>query len=165
MGTGTSNTACSMTAGVFTGGPGATNSMIPLTKFHDGPDLPPRKDPYNNMTPRNVMATPNAYAFERSDTYTHMNPVGSVFAPAGVPPPQYEACSSFKKGVNDDQLYSEIPGEYLMVQNSKQDGLQPQAHYGNISSAEIQLQLRLSDTEKEDLSTKSDISVQEVYGN
>ena len=162
MGTGTSNAACSMTAGVFTGGPGATNSMIPLTKFHNGPDLPPRKNPYNNMTPRNVMATPNAYAFECSDTYTHMNPVGSVFAP-GVPPPQYEACSSFKKGV-DDQLYSEIPGEYLTVQNSQQDD-QPQVHYGNVSSAEIKLQLRPGDTEKEDLSIKSDISVQEVYGN
>ena len=92
VGSGTYNAGYGVSAGQFTGGPGATNSMIPLNKFNDAPDLPPWKDPYN-MTLRNAMATPNAYTLNhsQSDTYTVMNPAGSVFPP-GVPPPQYEAC-------------------------------------------------------------------------
>ena len=166
MGTGTSNAGYGMSAGVFTGGPGATNSMIPLTKFHDAPDLPPWKDPYNT-NPRNAMATPNAYTLNRtlSDTYTVMNPAGAVFTP-GIPPPQYDDCSTFKKGL-DDQLYSEIPGQYLAFQLSSEEknDQQPQPQYGNVPSAEIKLQLHPGNTEKEDLSTLSDNSVQEVYGN
>ncbi len=172
MGTGTYNAApYGMSAGVFTGGPGATNSMIPLTKFHDAPDLPPWKDPYNT-NPRNVTATPNPYTLNRtqSDTYTVMNPAGSAFVPGpGVPPPQYEACSTFKKDL-DEELYTEIPGEYLTVQSGKveRDAFdQPQPQYGNVPSVEIKLQLH-GDAKKEDLSTLStlsDNSVQEVCGN
>ena len=161
MGTGASNVAYGGIPGAFTGGPGATGSMIPLTKSHDTPDLPPWNNPYNT-TPRNIVATPNAYAFERSDTYTFMNPAGSAFMPK-VPPPQYEESSSFKKDF-DDQLYSEIPGEFLTLQNGKEDD-QSQPQYGNVPSSEIKLQLHPRDTEKEDLSTMPDNSVQEVYGN
>ena len=164
MGTRTSNAAYGISAGVFTGGPGATNSMIPLTKFHDAPDLPPWKDPYKT-TPQNNMATSNPYTLNRSqfDTYTVMNPAGSVFPP-GIPPPQYEAYSSFKKDL-DEQLYSEIPGERFAFQSGKEEDDRPQPQYGNVPSAEIKLQLYPGDTEKEDLSTLSDNSVQEVYGN
>jgi hypothetical protein len=169
MGIGASNTASyGLSAGVFTGRPGATNSMIPLTQFHNAPDLPPWKDPYNT-NPRNVTATPNPYTLNRtqSDTYTVMNPAGSAFVPGpGVPPPQYEACSTFKKDL-DKELYSEIPGEYLTVQSGEveRDAVdQPQPQYGNDPSAEIKLQLH-GDTEREDLSTLSENSVQEVYGN
>jgi hypothetical protein len=142
MGTGVSNTASyGMSAGVFTGGPGATKSMIPYTKFHNAPDLPPN--------PRNVTFTQNS--FTQSDT---------------VPLLQYEACSTFKKDL-DEELYTEIPGEYLTVQSGKVERNavdQPQPQYGNVPSAEIKQQLH-GDTEKEDLSTLSDNSVQEVYGN
>ena len=120
-----------MVRGESSGGPaGATNSMIPLTKFQDGPDLPPRKDLY--MTPQSVLAPPNVY--ERSDSsYIRMNPVGSVFAP----PTQYEGCSSLKKDYSD-QLYAEIPGEYLVREDD--DNVQ----YGNVSSSEVKLQLHLA---------------------
>ena len=109
---GANSAAYGMARGQFSGGPaGATNSMIPLTKFQDGPDLPPRKDLY--MTPQNVLAPPNVY--ERSDSfYISMNPVGSAFI-TEAPPPQYEACSSKKNYT--DQLYAEIPGEYLVWEN------------------------------------------------
>ena len=155
MRTGTSSAGgYGMPGGVFTGGPGATNSMIPLTKFHDAPDLPPWKNPYNNMNAQNVTATPNAYTLQRtqSDAYTFMNPAGSAFIPE-VPPPQYEASSSFKKDLGD-QLYSEIPGEYLTFQSGKEEGDQRQPQYGNVPSrsAEIKLQLHPHETEKEDLS-------------
>ena len=173
MGTGTyTATPFGTSAGAYTGGPGTTNSMVPLTKFHDAPDLPPWKDPYNT-NPRNVTVTPNPYTLNRtqSDTYTVMNPAGSVFVPGpGIPPPQYEDCSTFKK--DSDELYSEIPGEYLTLQSGKgeQDAAyvgQPQPQYGNIPSrsAEITLQLHHGEAEKEDLSAMSDNSMQEVYGN
>ena len=158
MGVGTFNAG--LTSGVFTGGPGATNSMIPLTKFHAGPELPPWKDPYNT-TQRNTIATPNTYSLEHSDPYTIMNPVGSAFPP-NVPPPQYEASSSLTtKGFDHDQLYSEIPGDYSTFQGAQRND-HPQPQYGNIPTKNIKLQLNHGDTEKEDLSTKSDISTQEV---
>ena len=83
------------------------------------------------------MATPNAYTLNhsQSDTYTVMNPAGSVFPP-GVPPPQYEACSK-KLDDHEQELYSEIPGEYLTFESSDLDG-QPQPQYGNIPSSEKQ---------------------------
>ena len=175
MGTGTyTATPFGASAGAFTGGPGTTNSMVPLTKFHDAPDLPPWKDRYN-MNPRNVMVTQNPYTLNHSpsDTYTVMNPAGPALVPGpGIPPPQYEAYSTFKKDL-DNELYSEIPGEYSAYQGGKgeQDAThvgQPQPQYGNIPSrsAEITLQLHHGDeAEKEDLSTLSDNSVQEVYDN
>ena len=134
MGPGIYNAAYGVSARPqFTGEPGATNSMIPLNKFNDAPDLPPWKDPYSMATPRNVMATPNPYTLNhsQSDTYTVMNPAGSVFAP-GVPPPQYEACS---KKLDDHEVYSEIPGEYSTFQSSNPDS-QPQPQYGNVPSIE-----------------------------
>ena len=101
-----------------------------------------------------------------------MNPVGSAFVPGpGIPsaPPQNEACSTFKKD-SDNELYSEIP--YQTFQSAgEQDAAhvdQPQPEHRNIPSrsAEITLQLHHGDeAEKEDLSTLSDNSVQEVYGN
>ena len=172
MGIGTHTaTPFGTSAGAFTGRPGTTNSMVPLTKFHDTPDLPPWKDPYNT-NPQNVMVAQNPYTHTRtpSDTYTDMNPAGTAFIPGpGIPPPQYEAHghSSFKKD-SDSGLYSEIPGEYLTFESAREerDAMgQPQPQCGNISSAEIKLQLHHGEAEKEDLSAMSDNSVQEVYGN
>ena len=173
MGTGTyTATPFGASAGAFTGGPGTTNSMVPLTKFHDTPDLPHWKDPYNTNPRMNVMATQHPYTLNRtlSDTYTVMNPAGTAFMPGpGIPPPQYEAhChSTFKKDL-DSELYSEIPGEYLTFESGREerDAVgQPQPQYGNIPSAEIKLHLHHGEAEKEDLSAMSDNSVQEVYGN
>ena len=132
---------CGMTTcnvdGVFTGGPGATNSMVPLTKFHDSPDLPPRKDLY--MTPRSPLAPTNAYEYS-TDAYISMNPARpAVFVPE-VPPPQYEACSSFKK---DEKLYAQIPGEYLPIIKGEDSAECEQVQYGNIPpSSEFKLQLQ-----------------------
>ena len=128
---GTNNAAYGMSRREFHWGPGATNSMIPLTKFQDGPDLPPRKDLY--MTPQNVLA-PLANGSDLG--YISMNPVGSVFI-TETPPLHYEACSSLKKDYND-QLYEEIPGECLMKEDDDN------VRYGNISS---QFQLYPGDVE------------------
>ena len=154
MAMGTNNAAYGMFRGELPGGPGATNSMIPLTKLQGVPDLPPRKDLY--MTPRNILAPPNAY--ERHDSYTRMNPsASSAFVPE-TPPPQYEASKK-------DQLYAEIPGEYLTIMQEEEDD-----QYGNVSSSKTKLQLNPGDTaEKDDISVDSEKpetdTVQEVYGN
>ena len=119
-------TTCGMatTEGVFTGG---QDSMIPLKKFHDGPDLPPRVDLY--MTPR---TPPNAY--ESSDSYIRMNPARTAILSSHAPPPEYDACSSFKMSPDSEKLYAEIPGEYLPFYTGEQ------AQYGNIPDAKLQLQ-------------------------
>ena len=124
------------------GRPCPVNSMtLPLTKSHDGPE---QKDLY--LTP------PNAY--QSSDFYTHMDPAGPAFAPQG-PPPQYKAFSS---ATTKEQLYSEIPGEYLATLNCEEED-QPQDEY--VSSTEF---LRCSNTGKEN-ALKSDNYMQEMYGN
>lgn len=157
---GTTNAAYGTAGGVCSGGPGATNSIIPLTKFHDagGPNLPPRKDLY--MTPRNALAPPNAY--DCYDSYTYMNPAGSVFLPQ-VPPPQYAPGHESPYKVDyDDQLYAEIPGEYLTVPHDGRDDQE----YANISPLELKLQLQPGNLEDDDTSAKpQDTSIQEVYGN
>ena len=126
------------------GRPCPINSMtLPLSKLQDGAE---QNDFY--LTP------PNAY--ERSDFYTRMDPAGPAFAPPG-PPPQYKDYSSCKKD-HSDQLYSVIPGEYLTDLNYEEED-QPQDEY--VSSTEI---LHCGNSENED-TLKSDISMQEMYGN
>ena len=83
-----------------------------------------------------------------------MNPAGSAFAPQlQDPPPQYN--KAFYSANVKDQLYSEIPGERLNYEEEDQ----PQDEY--VSSTEL---LHCSNTEKGD-TLKSDISMQEMYGN
>ena len=107
MAKGTTNIAygMSMAQGGFIEGPGNAEPMKPNTTFHNGPELPPRKDLY--MTPRSTLAPSNAYDYIKSD------PVRAVYF-SESPRPHYEACSSLKMA-DDDELYDEIPGEYLQT--------------------------------------------------
>ena len=95
----------SMAQGAFVAEPGTANSMMSNTNFHSGPELPPRKDFY--MIPQSTLAPPNAY------DYIKIDPVRAVYL-SEPPPPHYEACSSLKVAA-DDELYDEIPGEYLQT--------------------------------------------------
>ena len=122
--------------------PGATNSMTPLTKLSDGPDPPPRKNFY--VTQRNTLAQPNAY--ESYDAYICMNPVNATVYTPEAPPPQYDACSSFKFPEEKEKLYAEIPGEYLTCSNGESGG---EVQYGNIDSSETKLQLQHTNCEGE----------------
>ena len=120
----------------YPGVPGTTSSMIPLTKFSEGPDLPARK---NNMyvTQQSTLAPPNAY--ESYDAYIRMNPVAaSVYTPE-APPPEYDACSSFKYAKEKEEFYAEIPGEYLTFSKGEEGS---EVQYGNVNSSETKLQLQ-----------------------
>ena len=122
-------TTCGMatTEGVFTVGPGATNSMTPLTKFHDGPNPPSKCNVY--MTHQNRPS-----ANESSDTYIMMNPARTAIFSSQVPPPEYNAYPDGEK------LYAEIPGEYLPFSKGEYTG--EQAQYGNIPCSDVNLQLQ-----------------------
>ena len=128
---------CSAATYGMQGRPRPVNTMTLSLK--KSPDDLEQKDQY--LTP------PNAY--DRSDFYTHMNPAGPALAPQD-PPPQYN--KAFYSANVKDQLYSEIPGERLNYEEEDE----PQDEY--VSST------HRSNTEKED-TLKSDISVQEMYGN
>ena len=125
------------------GTPHPLNSMtLPLKNL---PDCLERSDPY--LTP------PNAY--ERSDFYTHMDPAGPAFAPQGPPPDQYRPFHSAHV-TTKDQLYSEIPGEYLATANYEEED-RPQDEY--VSSTEF-LHCSNKEEEKEKESAlKSDTSM------
>ena len=140
----------------FGAGPVATESMIPHTKFHNDPELPPRKDLY--ITPQSTLAPPNAY--EYSDPYIKMNPVRAVYL-SEPPPPHYEACSSLKMAA-DDELYDEIPGEYLQTSTftSKEEkdcgDVQGGTSTNLLSSAKVTLKLQHADEEEKDDPKKYD---------
>ena len=99
--------------------------MVPLTKCHDGPYVPPRSNFYT--TSHTLVAAPEEY-----EQYIYMKSAGHVFAQGpsmGIPPPQYDegdSCSSVKKGA--EEVYDEIPAEYLQVISNQNQNL----GYGNI---------------------------------
>ena len=129
------------------GTPRPLNSMtLPLKNL---PDCLEKRDPY--------LMPPNAY--EHSDFYMCMDPAGPAFAPQG--PPQYKAFHS-ANFTTKDQLYSEIPGEYLATANYKEED-QPQDEY--VSSTEF-LHCSNKEEEKEkEKALQSDTSMREMYGN
>jgi hypothetical protein len=122
----------------------------PQQQYVNDPKPKPKPKP---MSPR----------ITESDTNTVMNPAGSAFVPGpGVPPLPYETCLNFY-----EEIYTEIPGEYLTVHSGKveQDAVdQPKQQYGNDPKPKPKPKPKMQlhgDTEKEGRY----LSVQEVYGN
>ena len=122
--------------------------MFYQNKFHEGPDVPPRKDNLY-MTPQFTHAPPKFNTYE-SETYICMNPVPAVATTfqSQPPPPEYDACSSYKMAADQEKLYAEIPGEHVEY-TRKEDQSPGEVHYGNVPpSSEVMLKLQHADEEE-----------------
>jgi hypothetical protein len=127
----------------------------------DAVDQPQQQ--YGNDPKPKPKPKPMSARITESHAYTVMNPAGSAFVPGpGVPPLPYETCLNFY-----EEIYTEIPGEYLTVHSGKveQDAVdQPKQQYGNDPKPKPKPKPKMQlhgVTEKEDRY----LSVQEVYGN
>ena len=79
--------------------------MVPLTKCHDGPYVPPRSNFYT--TSHTLVAAPEEY-----EQYTYMKSAGHVFAQGpsmGIPPPQYDDCLLYTSPSPRDATLSRMP--------------------------------------------------------